>query len=111
MSLDGDKSPRRGRHHYSTLVRMVRVAGRTKLGQYRHADQNHTKGGRAMFNLDERQWRIIRYTAASAFAFWLFSQIADSSFLERLWSQLAILTVAAGAIRVLMLGAKTRSSR
>jgi hypothetical protein len=64
-----------------------------------------------MFSLDASQWKAIRLTAVSAFGFWLFSQIADSSFLERLWSQLAILTLAAGAIRVLMLGAKTRSSR
>ena len=64
-----------------------------------------------MFSLDASQWRVIRFTAASAFGFWLFSQIADSSFLERLWSQLAILMLAVGAIRVLMLGAKARSSR
>ena len=64
-----------------------------------------------MFSLDASQWRVIRFTAASAFGSSLFSQIVDSSFLERLWSPLAILTLSGGAIRVLMLGAKTRSSR
>ena len=27
-----------------------------------------------MFSLDASQWRVIRFTAASAFGFWLFSQ-------------------------------------
>jgi hypothetical protein len=65
-----------------------------------------------MFNIDERQGRIIRSTVGSAFAFWLFSQIADSGLFERLWNQAAILTLGVGAIRVWMLeGAKTQTSR
>jgi hypothetical protein len=56
-----------------------------------------------MFNIDESQSRIIRFTVGSAFAFWLFSQIADASFFERLWNQAAILTLGAGAIRVWIL--------
>jgi hypothetical protein len=60
-----------------------------------------------MFNLDGTQWRIIRQTVWSAFAFWLFSQISDASFFERLWSQAATITLGAGAVRVWMLeGAK-----
>jgi len=60
-----------------------------------------------MFNIDESQARILRFTVGSAFAFWLFSQIADSSLFERLWNQAAILTMGAGAVRVWMLeGAK-----
>ncbi len=60
-----------------------------------------------MFNLDGTQLRIIRHTVSSAFAFWLFSQISDASFLERIWSQAAIVTLGAGAVRVWMLeGAK-----
>jgi hypothetical protein len=53
-----------------------------------------------MFNMDGNQWRVIRFTAASAFGFWLFSQIADSSVVERLSSQVAVLTLGAGAIRI-----------
>jgi len=65
-----------------------------------------------MFNLDGSQWRIVRFTAGSAFAFWLFSQIADSSVFERLWHQVAVLTLGAGAIRVWVLeGAKPKGSR
>jgi hypothetical protein len=62
-----------------------------------------SKGGRAMFNINENQWRIIQSTVGSAFAFWLFSQIADTSFFERLWNQAAILMLGAGVIRVWML--------
>ena len=58
-----------------------------------------------MFNLDQGQWRVIRSTAASAFGFWLFSQIADSSVVERLSSQLAVLSLGVGAIRIWMLEA------
>jgi hypothetical protein len=65
-----------------------------------------------MFNLDASQWRIIRFTVGSACAFWLFSQIADSSLFERLWNQAAVLTLGAGGIRVWMLeGAKPKASR
>ena len=65
-----------------------------------------------MFNLDGSQWRIIRFTVGSAFAFWLFNQIADSAVFERLWNQVAVLTLAAGAIRVWMLeSAKPKGSR
>jgi hypothetical protein len=65
-----------------------------------------------MFNLDESQWRVIRFTAASAFAFWLFSQIADTSLVERFANQIAIFTIGAGAIRIWMLeGAKPTRSR
>jgi hypothetical protein len=64
-----------------------------------------------MFNLDESQWRVIRFTAASAFGFWLFSQIADSGFVERLCSQVAVLTLGAGAMHVWILEAtKSKSS-
>lgn len=67
---------------------------------------------RAMFNLDGSQWRMIRYTVGSVFAFWLFSQIADSGLFERLWNQVAVLTLGAGAMRVWMIeGAKQKGSR
>ena len=56
-----------------------------------------------MFNIDGTQGAIIRFTVGSAFAFWLFSQIADASFFERLWNQVAILTLGAGAVRVWIL--------
>jgi hypothetical protein len=56
-----------------------------------------------MFNLDAAQWRVIRSTAASAFGFWLFSQITDTRLLERLCSQAAILIAGAGAFRVWLL--------
>ena len=65
-----------------------------------------------MFNIDERQWRVIRVAAGSAFACWLCSQIADSSMFERLWNQAAVLALGAGALRVWILeGAKTKRSR
>jgi hypothetical protein len=65
-----------------------------------------------MFNIDESQWRLIRLTAGSAFGFWLFSQIADSRFFERLWNQISILTLGTGAIRVWILeGAKPKAPR
>ena len=56
-----------------------------------------------MFNIDEAQGRIIQSTVRFAFAFWLFSQIADASFFERLWNQAAILTLGVGAMRVWIL--------
>jgi hypothetical protein len=56
-----------------------------------------------MFNLDADQWRVIRGSAASAFGFWLFSQIADTPLVERLCSQVAILIAGAGAFRVWMM--------
>jgi hypothetical protein len=65
-----------------------------------------------MFNLDESQWGVIRFTAVSAFAFWLFSQIADTGLVERLCNQVAVLTMGAGAIRIWMLEvAKPKRSR
>ena len=64
-----------------------------------------------MFNMDEEQFRVIRMTLGSAFAFWLASQIADASFFERIWNQLAVLALGAGALRVWILeGAKSKAS-
>ena len=61
-----------------------------------------------MFNIDGTQGRVIRHAFGTAFAFWLFSQIADASFFERLWHQAAILALGSGGIRVWMLeSAKT----
>ena len=65
-----------------------------------------------MFNIDKTQGRIIQSTVGLAFAFWLFSQIADASFFERLWNQAAILTLGVGAVRVWILeGAKPKAHR
>jgi hypothetical protein len=62
-----------------------------------------------MFNIDESQRRVIRIAAGSAAACWLLAQIADSSLFERIWSQAAILSGGAGAIRVWILeGAKVK---
>jgi hypothetical protein len=63
-----------------------------------------------MFNINEAQGRIIQSTVGVAFAFWLFSQIADASFFERLWNQAAILTLGVGAMRVWILeGVKAKA--
>jgi hypothetical protein len=64
-----------------------------------------------MFNLDADQWRVLRGSAASAFGFWLFSQIADTSLVERLCGQVAILIACGGAFRVWMMesGKATKS--
>lgn len=64
-----------------------------------------------MFNLDERQWKVIRFTVASAFACWLLSQIADSSLFERLWNQVAVIALGAGAVRVWMFEDAKRKGR
>lgn len=64
-----------------------------------------------MFNLDERQLRVLGRTAVVAGAFWLCNQIADSSVMERVWHQLSILALSLGALRVWVLeAAKPRSS-
>jgi hypothetical protein len=65
-----------------------------------------------MFNIDEQQSRVIRMTVGAAFACWLATQIADTSLVERIWNQLAVLTLGAGALRVWVLeGAKAKASR
>lgn len=56
--------------------------------------------------LNDNQWRAIRSALASAFGSWLFSQIADSSIGERMWNQIAILALGAGALRVWLLEAE-----
>jgi hypothetical protein len=58
-----------------------------------------------MFNLNENQRKILLATAVSAGAFWLANQIADSTIMERVWGQLAILTLCLGAMRVWVLEA------
>jgi len=64
-----------------------------------------------MFNLDESQWNVIRFTITLAVVSWLVSQIADSSFFERFWNQVAVLTLGGGSIRMWMLEcAKHKSS-
>ena len=64
-----------------------------------------------MFNMNEEQYRVIRMTLGSAFAFWLASQIADASLFERIWNQFAVLTLGAGALRVWILeGARSKAS-
>lgn len=64
-----------------------------------------------MFNLDEKQLRVLGRTAVAAGAFWLFNQIADSSLGERVWHQLSILALSLGALRVWVLeAAKPRVS-
>ena len=64
-----------------------------------------------MFALNEEQRRIVRLTVASAFAFWLCNQIADSTLAERVWHQLSLLTLGFGAVRVCVLeAAKKRGS-
>lgn len=52
--------------------------------------------------MTKERTRLSLLTLGSAFAFWLFGQIADSSVFEQLWNQAAILTLGAGAIRVLI---------
>jgi hypothetical protein len=63
-----------------------------------------------MFNLNAAQARTIRIAGGSAFAFWLFSQIADAHLYERLWWQAAVITVGAAAVGVVVLeGAKSKA--
>jgi hypothetical protein len=66
----------------------------------------------AVLTLNEDQSKAIRLAAMSAFAFWVCSQIADSTIVQGVWHQLTILAVAAGAVRICALeGAKrTRES-
>lgn len=61
-----------------------------------------------MFTPDEQQRSILRVTILSAFVFWLCNQIADSTLAERVWHQLAVLTVGAGIVRVCALEAAKR---
>ncbi|MGH9309181.1 MAG: hypothetical protein ACRD1U_07395 [Vicinamibacterales bacterium] len=65
-----------------------------------------------MVNLDESQRQVIRFTLGVAFGTWLCSQIADSSLVGRFWSQLSLLAIGAGALRIWLLEiAKTEHSR
>jgi hypothetical protein len=56
-----------------------------------------------MFDIDDQQSHVIRRTVGLAFGFWLAGQIADVSLFERLLNQVAILALAAGALRVWIL--------
>jgi hypothetical protein len=53
----------------------------------------------------------MRVGVLSAFAFWLCNQIADSSLLERVWFQLAVLSLGAGIVRVCTLEAAKTTHR
>jgi hypothetical protein len=64
-----------------------------------------------MFNLDDRQRRVIGVTAVSAVAFWLCNQIADTKWMQQVWFVLGIAAVCLGAARVRVLeAAKSKQS-